>query len=53
MAAYYLGNLLKGYALLGDGVEVARLRAMLERQPVNSGGVQPVHGWPAIQPSPI
>ena len=41
---------LERHALFGDGVERAAVRAALQRQPIDAGGVEPVHGRPAVVP---
>jgi hypothetical protein len=46
-AAEHLGDRLERHALFGNGMEVA-LRAALEREPLDAGGVEAVHGRPAI-----
>ena len=41
--ADHLGDLLERHALFGDRMEGAPLRAALEREPIDAGGVEPVH----------
>ena len=41
---------LDGHALVGDPVIPGAGGALLERQPVEAGGIEPVHGGPAVVP---
>src|SRR3984885_15742850 len=50
MPADYLGDLARRHALVGDGVEHRAAGTLLQRQAVQSGGIQPVARGPAIGP---
>jgi hypothetical protein len=44
----HLGDFLEGHAFLGDRMEGASLGATLQREPVDSRGVAPMHRRPAV-----
>ena len=45
-----LGDLSKRHALFGDRVITGSRRTLLKRQPVETGGIEPVHRGPAVEP---
>src|SRR5258706_1209234 len=48
--ANYLGDFSKRNTLIGDAVISSTHGAILKRQPEYVGGIEPVHGGPAIDP---
>ncbi len=48
-AADHFGNRLERHALIVDRVMGAALDALFERQPVEAGGIEPMHAGPAVE----
>jgi hypothetical protein len=49
-AADYLCHHFERHALFGDGMERATGGSPLQREPIDAGRVEPVHGRPAVEP---
>src|SRR5580692_930706 len=50
MPADNLSDLSSGYALVGHAVIACAAGTLFEREPVEKGGIEPVHRGPAIEP---
>ena len=49
MSAYDVGDVMKRHALVGDSVISGAGGTLLERQPEEMGGIEPVNRWPAVE----
>jgi hypothetical protein len=50
MSADDLSDLSSRNALICDGMITARSGTLLQYEPVETSGIEPVHRWPAIEP---